>query len=53
MSRVQAVWGDEPPESNNLKVHLFNLRKQIDDGSENKLIHTMTGRGFAVKDSQL
>ncbi|MGR5120576.1 response regulator transcription factor [Vibrio astriarenae] len=46
---MQVVWGDEQPDSNSLKVHMFNLRKAVDGKSEDKLIHTITGHGFALK----
>ncbi len=46
---MQSVWGDEQPDSNSLKVHMFNLRKVVDNSFETKLIHTITGRGFALK----
>ncbi|GIU53712.1 response regulator transcription factor [Shewanella sp. KT0246] len=48
---MQNVWGDEQPDSNSLKVHMFNLRKAVDGDCEEaqKLIHTITGRGFALK----
>ena len=47
---MQSVWGDAQPDSNSLKVHLFNLRKQVDGESDVKLVHTITGRGFAIKE---
>ncbi|WP_104034276.1 response regulator transcription factor [Vibrio jasicida] len=46
---MRSVWGDELPDSNSLKVHIHNLRKAIDSDAENKLIHTIVGRGFAFK----
>lgn len=46
---MQSVWGDEQPDSNSLKVHMFNLRKAVDGCSDDKLIHTITGHGFALK----
>ncbi|WP_394242899.1 response regulator transcription factor [Vibrio astriarenae] len=46
---MQAVWGDEQPDSNSLKVHMFNLRKSVDGESSVKLIHTITGQGFALR----
>lgn len=46
---MQSVWGDEQPDSNSLKVHMFNLRKAVDSRFETNLIHTITGRGFALK----
>jgi DNA-binding response OmpR family regulator len=45
----RAVWGDEPPDSNSLKVHIFNLRKTIDASAEKRLLHTVAGHGFAVR----
>lgn len=51
---MQSVWGDDQPDSNSLKVHMFNLRKAVDGDSKSKLIHTITGYGFALKrDTQL
>ncbi len=46
----QAIWGDELPDSNNLKVHIFHLRKNIDTPFATPLIHTIAGHGFALKD---
>lgn len=45
---MQAVWGDEQPDSNSLKVHMFNLRKQVDEGFAWPLIRTVPGSGFAI-----
>ncbi len=47
----QSLWGDEPPDSNSLKVHLFNLRKSIDGEFEVPLLHTIPGQGFALRDN--
>ncbi|MCB1876844.1 MAG: response regulator transcription factor [Chromatiales bacterium] len=44
-----AVWDDEPPDSNNLKVHVFNLRKAVDSAGERRLVHTVAGHGFAIR----
>lgn len=46
---MQTVWGDEWPDSNALKVHMFNLRKSVDANAPHKLIHTIKGHGFALK----
>ncbi|MFT5294552.1 MAG: DNA-binding response OmpR family regulator [Colwellia sp.] len=46
---LQAVWGDELPDSDSLKVHLFKLRQQVDIKNESKLIHTVAGQGFAFR----
>jgi DNA-binding response OmpR family regulator len=47
----QAVWGEETPDSDSLKVHLFHLRKAVDGDVEQKLIHTVTGHGFVLRAS--
>ncbi|MBR9910133.1 MAG: response regulator transcription factor [Gammaproteobacteria bacterium] len=47
---MQLVWGDDPPDSNSLKVHLFNLRKQVDADGAPALIHTLSGVGFALRE---
>lgn len=46
---LQAVWGDDLPDSDSLKVHLFKLRQQVDTPNENKLIHTVAGQGFVFR----
>ncbi len=46
---IQTVWGDEQPDSNSLKVHIFNLRKQIDKEGFEPLIQTVPSYGFAIK----
>ena len=35
----QAIWGDDAPDSNSLKVHLFKLRQQIDSQQTNQDNH--------------
>lgn len=46
---MDAVWGDDHPDSNSLKVHIFNLRKIIDGSFSDPLLHTISGVGFAIK----
>ena len=45
----KSVWGDEPPDSNSLKVHLHNLRKVIDTPFSDSLIQTVSGHGFTIR----
>lgn len=45
----QVVWGDAPPDSNSLKVHLFNLRKVVDGDFEPALLHTVPGQGVVLR----
>ena len=49
---LSAVWGDDPPDSNSLKVHIHHLRKAIDDPFSGPLLHTVTGHGFAIREDR-
>ncbi|QJI28950.1 response regulator transcription factor [Pseudomonas sp. ADAK18] len=42
------IWGDEPPDSNNLKVHMHRLRKTVDKPFGQPLIHTLPGVGIQL-----
>jgi DNA-binding response OmpR family regulator len=44
----EAVWGEEIPDSNALKVHLHHLRKAIDAPFDKPLLETLSGRGFRL-----
>ena len=44
-----AIWGDTPPDSDSLKVHMFHLRKAVDAPFHKNLIHTISGHGFALR----
>ena len=48
----QAIWSDEPPDSNALKVHLYHLRKQVDKPFSQPLIHTLPGKGYVLKQNE-
>lgn len=43
------VWGDEYSTSNTIDVHIRHLRRKIDDGHDQKMIHTIFGRGYMLK----
>ena len=45
----EAVWGDEPPESNSPAVHLSRLRRAVDGGFRTTLIETVPGHGVALR----
>lgn len=47
---IDTVWGDDPPDSNSLKVHMHHLRKAVDESFDRPLIHTIPGRGFSIKE---
>lgn len=48
-----AVWGDEIPDSNSLKVHIHKLRKVLNVEGESPLLHTIPGYGFAIQEREL
>lgn len=43
-----AIWGDDPPEANNLKVQMFKLRSAIDKPFSTSIIETVKGRGYRL-----
>lgn len=45
---MMELWGDEEPESDALRSHIYNLRKMIDKPFEKKLIHTISGVGLQL-----
>jgi DNA-binding response OmpR family regulator len=42
------VWGDDPPQSDSLKIHIHSLREAIDKPFGSALIHTIRGTGYRV-----
>ncbi|WP_162048574.1 response regulator transcription factor [Vibrio taketomensis] len=46
---IQKVWGDEQPDTNSLKVHMFKLRHALDANYEEKLLHTVKSFGFVLR----
>lgn len=46
---IQQVWGDEQPDSNSLKVHLFHIRKQLEQQGGSIKLETVPGIGFMIK----
>ncbi|MGY8872213.1 MAG: response regulator transcription factor [Pseudomonadales bacterium] len=46
----QALWPDDLPDTNSLKVHMYHLRQQVDKPFSKPLIHTVKGQGFIIND---
>jgi DNA-binding response OmpR family regulator len=46
----QAVWGDSPPDSDALRVHMHTLRSAIDPPGLPPLLHTLRGVGYQLKE---
>ncbi|MBT9566826.1 MAG: response regulator transcription factor [Thiobacillus sp.] len=45
----QAAWGDSPPDSDSLRVHMHTLRSAIDPTDLLPLLHTVRGVGYQLK----
>lgn len=45
---IDHVWTDSPPEGDPLRVHIHNIRQQIDKPFDNKLLHTIHGVGYRL-----
>ena len=46
----QALWGDDPPDSDALKVYLHMLRQIVDKPFDRTMIETVRGRGYRLVD---
>ncbi len=44
-----AVWGEQVPDSNSLKVHIHHLRRAVDTGFLFPMVHTVPGFGFSLR----
>lgn len=42
------IWGDELPDSDTLRSHLYNLRKAVDKGFSARLVHTVHSAGYRL-----
>ena len=47
----RTVWGDSPPDSDALRVHMHTLRSAIDPPGQRPLVHTLRGIGYQMRDS--
>lgn len=44
------IWGDELPDNDVLRTHIYNLRNVVDKPFTVKLIHTVHGAGYRLQD---
>ncbi|MDC0948991.1 response regulator transcription factor [Gammaproteobacteria bacterium] len=44
----QEIWGDELPDSDTLRSHLYNLRRAIDKPFDTPLLHTLQSAGYRL-----
>lgn len=42
------LWGDDMPDSDVLRSHIYNLRRIVDRPFDQELIETLAGRGFRI-----
>lgn len=42
------VWGEDPPRSDSLKIHIHSLREAIDKPFDAALLHTIRGAGYRI-----
>ncbi len=47
---VDRIWRDDPPEGDPLRVHIHNIRQQIDKPFDKPLLHTRHGVGYRLHD---
>jgi DNA-binding response OmpR family regulator len=45
-----ALWGDDPPDADVLRAHIYALRSAIDKPFPRKLLHTIHGTGYRLND---
>lgn len=44
------IWGDDLPESDTLRSHIYNLRKSLDGNHGKQLLHTVQTVGYRIVD---
>ena len=47
----QAIWGDEPPDSDSLRTHIYTLRQVLDRPFDRALLRTVHGVGYRLLDA--
>lgn len=48
-----SLWQDSPPDTNSLKVHMYNLRQQVDKPFAQAMIQTLSQQGFVLRDNNV
>jgi len=43
------LWGDDMPDTDVLRSHLYNLRSRLDKPFDHQLLHTVHGQGFCLR----
>jgi len=45
-----ALWGEDAPNSNTLKAHIYYLRRSLEQAPGPKILHTVPGKGWVIKE---
>jgi len=45
-----AIWGDDPPDKDMLRTHIYELRRRLDVAGEPKMLHTISKLGHRLTD---
>jgi DNA-binding response OmpR family regulator len=48
----QALWGEDPPDRDMLRSHIYELRRSVDGSFQEKLIHTLPRTGYRIAYTQ-
>jgi DNA-binding response OmpR family regulator len=43
------LWGDDLPDSDTLRSHLYNLRRAVDKPFDQPMVETLAGRGYRIR----
>jgi DNA-binding response OmpR family regulator len=46
------LWGDDLPDSDTLRSHLYNLRRVVDKPFDHPLVETLAGRGYRIRPAE-
>ncbi len=46
------LWGDDPPDSDALRSHLYNLRRAVDRPFGTGMVRTVTGMGYCIRGAE-
>lgn len=47
-----AIWGDDPPDKDMLRTHVYELRRRLDLPDEPKMLHTISKLGYRLVDAE-
>ena len=48
---LAAVWADEPENDNVVAVYVGYVRQKLEEGGEPRLLHTVRGSGYALREA--